>query len=222
MNEEKDWERLIHITDEYQEVNSEVPKNAINVINVRFADRKEAENKRKMKIVFLVFLAIVILVTIISILLPGLFHKEEEIIYFDDVDLSSNLVEDLPGILSDNNLNVKYYDNEFVTNYCTSVIETGQLAYITQNYYDIDIDRYNIIELNIQVIFNSHFQFMDLYSELNSSVTTEFCTVYYNMYLDESKTYAKFNYDNYNYYMTIESASLSEEQLIEYVKLLLM
>lgn len=222
MNEEKDWERLIHITDEYHEVNSEVPKNAINVINVRFADRKEAENKRKMKIVFLVFLAIVILVTIISILLPGLFHKEEEIIYFDDVDLSSNLVEDLPGILSDNNLNVKYYDNEFVTNYCTSVIETGQLAYITQNYYDIDIDRYNIIELNIQVIFNSHFQFMDLYGELNDTVTIEDNVVNYSINNVTNKLYAKFSYDNYNYYMTIESATLSEEQLIEYVKLLLM
>lgn len=220
MNEEKDWERLIHITDEYQEVNSEVPKNAINVINVRFADQKEAESKRKMKIVFLVFSAIVILVAVISILLSGFFHKEEEIIYFDDVDLSSNLVDDLSEILSDNNLNVKYYDNEFVTNYCTSIIETGQLAYITQNYYDIN--QFNLIELNIQVISNSYFQFMNSYEELNSLVTTEFCTVYYNMYLDESKTYAKFSYDNYNYYMSIESATLSEEQLIEYVKLLLM
>lgn len=219
MNEEKDWERLIHITDEYQEVNSEVPKNAINVINVRFADQKEAESKRKMKIVFLVFSAIVILVAVISILLSGFFHKEEEIIYFDDVDLSSNLVDDLSEILSDNNLNVKYYDNEFVTNYCTSIIETGQLAYITQNYYDIN--QFNLIELNIQVISNSYFQFMNSYEELNSLVTTEFCTVYYNMYLDESRTYAKFSYDNYNYYMTIESATLSEEQLIEYVKLLL-
>lgn len=210
--------KLENLPSEY-EPNPEVAKRAIAQLKAR-EQVKKTKSKRFWKIFAPVALC---LVTLFAVGLPlYLTNFPVEPKYFDEMQIESEIVDDLSILCQQNKLNVKYFEskNDIVKKYC--ITENKKLAYVNQTLSF----NFDTVSLNIIVLQNATFSFEKYYDALDySSTVINGTKVYYNdVYYEEEFNHivkAKFNYGGHKYYLEITTCDTPIDALENYVNELL-
>lgn len=221
MNEGKDrWEKITNITEEYLP-DPDLANRTIKDLN------KCPKTKQRITYVRWISVAASILVFVIglSVFLPIYLNSNEiEIIYYSTDKIEFEDIENVDQFVLENNLNVLYYNDMSTITSCARIKEDHDLAYINQDMISIGESGFDQIILNIVVLPNSEFEFINNFKVLDDSLQIFDLTIYYSgISLQDVTTYfATFKYEGLNYYLKVITADSTPatSKIEQYVNLL--
>lgn len=211
--------QLNNFSDEY-DVNPELAKNAISAIKEKEIIRKK-EKKTALKWFGMVACCIVIIG--LSIFLPVFNSQVPTVIYYAPDKLEFNTVDDLVAFREENSLNYHCFNDNVSVSQVVSVNGSNEIAYLTQETYQIGDYGIDTISLYIVVMPNVHFDFYRDFEDAESTLLVGSTEVDYTIrYLDDFNQYImKFSDGSINYYMTIITYDDTTQIITKYVAQLL-
>lgn len=216
-NKQDKWNKLINITNEYDE-NPETVQNAIRKIEQR-KKRKRINSPLK----WLSVAASCILIIGVSVFLPVYFSSQQSVVYYSPSSLEYAEISDIEQFKEDNNLNIKCFTDEVTSSQIVYVIDTDERAFITQHAFYLGESGIDEVTLYIVLMKNARFDFYRDYEDAETSLSVGDIEVYYsNIRIDDMSYYSvKFWYGEVDYYMTINSYDDTTDKIVQYVNLLI-
>lgn len=211
------WEQLFAVYDDV-EPNPEIPHRVIEKMRRNeLKSARRAKARRVWKYVASgavacgLCLAVVLPVTL-SFQKPLTYKSEDEVIF---------VIDNLSFFQEDNELSFCYFNFEFTDAYLASVQE--QYAYIYQSGLNIRDNFIDNVSLRVVLMPNAIFEFQDGFKNLNKSESVGDIKLRYSESKSETGfTYkAEFSYEQYTYYLQIDSSDQSPTAIEYYVNLLL-
>lgn len=225
-NGKNKFDRVVNLPEEY-EIEPEIAKRAIRAIE---KEEKSVTGRKRSVGLFIALSGVSAALLFASIFIPLyiLKNKPKEppaIIYYADEQIEANEVLNLEEIVSDNNLNIKFFSDENTQSQLATVTETGELAYIEQSTVYIDETCFDIVNLKIVLKQNTEFAFFRYFEDFTNSVMVDGVISGYNViageFTDKRTLRIKFSYENVGYYYEIQTQDASGKRVETYVKLLL-
>lgn len=221
MNKEKNsWDKLINLPDEYQ-TNPDLAENAISKIKVN--EKTNVKRKRKSLWVSIAASFAACLVCL-SVFLPIYLTPDggNEVLYYSSESIAFSPIENINEFVSQNNLDILYFDNELTTNHSAHSIKDNKLVFINQSTVFIGESDIDIVTTKIVVLKDADFYFSADYKSLSESIKINEITVYYFIPDNpEQLCRINFKFNNVIYFMDIDSGNSSIETIEKYVTLLL-
>lgn len=235
MSEKKDdWERLIHLPDEYEADPSLTEKVKKEILQ----SEKEKKNKNKPRFFrWLPAVAGALIAGIcIGYFVPKLFaHKtvtpsdssfssEERKPYLGEDKLVYTPVNNIKEFIEAKNLSIHYYFGETVTSKSVTVIDTEELAFISQDMMYIDTEKgyFDQVNLKVQLLKNAEFDAFVQFDNLPLSLSVDDISVTYSVTekKEQKIVLAKFVYEETPYFMEIKTND-ETGKIEQYIDLLL-
>ncbi len=142
--------------------------------------------------------------------------------YFDDTTYhySSTVTDtDIESHLTQSGIE-KYFVNEAVTNQLAVTVEDEKVCFLYQMLVDVSGD---YVELYVVLINNATFDFEKFFNDCNLKIESSLVNGKYLVVSSgvESVVFAKFTYDNHNYFLKITTHDDAVSRLDYYITLLL-
>lgn len=227
MSEEdkNNWEKLIHLPNEY-DPDPELAKRAIAAIKAQQEEKKS--RKTVSPWVGIAATACVCAVGVAIVLPICLSPKSSEIIYYDMDKIAYSQISDMETYVHDNDLNINFYSATSdlvikINSQYAYIIESKEVAYLTQEINYIGNVGFDTIDLKIVLISNAKFDFYNDYLELSKDLVVSNINVLYEINtVNENNLYkAMFTYENVPYYLEITTKDEGTEVLEKYIDLLI-
>lgn len=217
-NRQDDWEKLVHIAEEY-EPDPDLVKSV-----VRELEHSPIKKRKKWPLYRWLSIAACCLVVIgLSVFLPVYFSSRDEIIYYSSEEIEATRIDDIKSFEEESDVRFHYFSGDMVSSQVGRIIESKELAYISQEMINIGGAGIDIVELYVVFLSDARFNFLENYESISDSMRVEGVEVMYETPDNNlsSECLAKFTYENVDYYMTITTSNGSTETIENYVELLL-
>ena len=217
-NRQDDWEKLVHIAEEYE------PDPDLGTRTVRELERSPVKKRKKWPLYRWMSIAACCLVVIgLSVFLPVYFSSRNEIIYYSSEEIEATRIDDIKSFEEESDVRFHYFSGDMVSSQVGRIIESKELAYISQEMVSVGGMGVDVIELYVVFMPNARFSFIEDYNSLSASMTVDVVKIMYDIpdLNSASGCKAKFAYENVDYYMTITTSNGSTETIENYVELLL-
>lgn len=217
-NRQDDWEKLVHIAEEYE------PDPDLGTRTVRELERSPVKKRKKWPLYRWMSIAACCLVVIgLSVFLPVYFSSRNEIIYYSSEEIEATRIDDIKSFEEESDVRFHYFSGDMVSSQVGRIIESKELAYISQEMVSVGGMGVDVIELYVVFMPNARFSFIEDYNSLSASMTVDGVKIMYDIpdLNSASGCKAKFAYENVDYYMTITTSNGSTETIENYVELLL-
>lgn len=201
-------DRIEEIKDRYQ-VDPKVAERAIAQIEFEKAQKKVSKKKGFFKWIPALACALVAIIAVSTYFaLKPAPPTVPTVIYYDDEKITMEQCLDIQTTVSENDFNVKYFNNGSTLSKLGIVTESNKIGYIYQNF----VDGWESVELYVKVLKNSEFNFEKGFDK---------CSIDYNYNMNVNVKYvqntkedsfgspinvvkAKFSYQGNEYFMTVE------------------
>lgn len=217
-NRQDDWEKLVHIAEEYE------PDPDLGTRTVRELERPPVKKRKRWPLYRWLSIAACCLVVIgLSVFLPVYFSSRDEIIYYSSEEIEATRIDDIKSFEEESDVRFHYFSGDMVSSQVGRIIESKELAYISQEMINIGGAGIDIVELYVVFLSDARFNFLENYESISDSMRVEGVEVMYETPDNNlsSECLAKFTYENVDYYMTITTSNGSTETIENYVELLL-
>lgn len=225
------WEKLTKITEEYQP-DGALPDKAICKINQREATVVYKKPLTKRVIIASAILACVI---VLSVFLPIYFSSRSnnpdvpnipdtpKITIYTDDNIEFENVDDLERFVEENNYDCVFFKDEFVKSQCAIIKDNSSKAYIVQNTVCFTETGPEKLNLKIVLLENAEFDFYKDFVFLSQTLNVNSIDVEYSVnYINEEAIYrAKFDYNNYSYFLEISTFDGDANKIEEYINKLI-
>ena len=140
--------------------------------------------------------------------------------YLED-ELVRQELSNIDDFLGKNEISILYFTGQNTKSFVYRVIETSKTVMITQQHLHVGSNGFETVELQV-CLTNDEFYRHDTYVNLNQSIECEGIAVKYKVESVNSRntTFANFEYENHEYYMSISSTK-GQADLEYYMQLLL-
>lgn len=169
-----------------------------------------------------VFMGLLLLAIFFSIYFVTATNMRDEIRYFDTTQVRTEIVEDMPVFVGENELNIHYYESGMNSTYSASyTTEENELVFLKQNTLFISTSGFDQLTLGI-VLTNDEFEEFQSFKLLEQSAVIKNIDVLYSSdYLNGNYNIkARFAQDGVTYFLEIISPT-DQGVLENYVSLLL-
>ena len=217
-NRQDDWEKLVHIAEEYE------PDPDLGNRTVRELERSPIKKRKKWPLYRWLSIAACCLVVIgLSVFLPVYFSSWNEIVYYSSDEIDVTDIFDIAEYKLENDLDFYYYSGDIVRSKVGKIVKTNEIAYFEQEAIFLEGINVDSVRIYIVLLQNADFEFTKTYNDAAQSMTVSDVAVSYYIRQSESTSecLAKFTYENVDYYMTITTSNGSAETIENYVELLL-
>ena len=217
-NRQDDWEKLVHIAEEYE------PDPDLGTRTVRELERSPVKKRKKWPLYrWLSIAACCPVVVGLSVFLPVYFSSRNEIIYYSSEEIEATRIDDIKSFEEESDVRFHYFSGDMVSSQVGRIIESKELAYISQEMVRVGGMGVDVIELYVVFMPNARFSFLEDYESISDLMTVSDVAVSYYIRQSESTSecLAKLTYENVDYYMTITTSNGSTETIENYVELLL-
>jgi len=213
------WEKLNNLLDEYQIVEG-LDKKAIEQIKEK--DQQKIKKRFSWKAFSYGAIAVVVA---FAIALPIYFSTRNlspEIKYYDEAKIIVTETVDLPNDIAQNNINAKCLDLVNSLNQIAITTDTNKFAYFYQKGIFIGNNGFDQIQYHVAVLKHASFDFEKDYVDLLEKLTINNIEVTYvnKPNLSDCTIKAKFEHNDYRYYLEITTGGNVEEKINFYVSLL--
>ena len=238
-NRQDKLNKLINITDEY-EVDTNLAQQAIASIEQkkqtsirakllpkqpkRVEQYGEVAVQTKVSTVkWASIVACCMLLVCLSVVLPVYFSSQNKTIYYSDELLEFEYIEDVQLFQQEHNIQFKYFSYPTVQTQVASVLETDQIAYLSQNMVYMSDMGFDVVNLNIVILTGVEYEFSSNYNSLSEEIVVSDVLIIYEIIIEEEQNIylAKFNYNNVEYYLEISTSEDKLEKITQYVNLLI-
>ena len=238
-NRQDKLNKLINITDEY-EVDANLAQQAIASIEQkkqtairakllpkqpkRVEQYGEVAVQTKVSTVkWASIVACCMLLVCLSVVLPVYFSSQNKTIYYSDELLEFEYIEDVQLFQQEHNIQFKYFSYPTVQTQVASVLETDQIAYLSQNMVYMSDMGFDVVNLNIVILTGVEYEFSSNYNSLSEKIVVSDVLIIYEIIIEEEQNIylAKFNYNNVEYYLEISTSEDNLEKITQYVNLLI-
>lgn len=238
-NRQDKLNKLINITDEY-EVDANLAQQAIASIEQkkqtairakllpkqpkRVEQYGEVAVQTKVSTVkWASIVACCMLMVCLSVVLPVYFSSQNKTIYYSDELLEFEYIEDVQLFQQEHNIQFKYFSYPTVQTQVASVLETDQIAYLSQNMVYMSDMGFDVVNLNIVILTGVEYEFSSNYNSLSEKIVVSDVLIIYEIIIEEEQNIylAKFNYNNVEYYLEISTSEDNLEKITQYVNLLI-
>ncbi len=238
-NRQDKLNKLINITDEY-EVDTNLAQQAIASIEQkkqtsirakllpkqpkRVEQYGEVAVQTKVSTVkWASIVACCMLLVCLSVVLPVYFSSQNKTIYYSDELLEFEYIEDVQLFQQEHNIQFKYFSYPTVQTQVASVLETDQIAYLSQNMVYMSDMGFDVVNLNIVILTGVEYEFSSNYNSLSEEIVVSDVLIIYEIIIEEEQNIylAKFNYNNVEYYLEISTSEDNLEKITQYVNLLI-
>lgn len=213
------WEKLNNLLDEYEIVEG-LDKKAIEQIK----EKNQQKIKKRFSWKSFSYGAIAVVIAF-AIALPIYFSTRNlspEIKYYDETNIIVTETVDLPNDIAQNNIKAKCLDLVNSLNQVAITTDTNKFAYFAQNGLYINENGFDQVLLYVAVLKHASFDFEKDYVDLIEKSTINNIEVIYvsENQFSENKIKAKFDHNDYRYYLEITTGGNVEEKINFYVSLL--
>lgn len=163
------------------------------------------------------------LLVCLSVVLPVYFSSQNKTIYYSDELLEFEYIEDVQLFQQEHNIQFKYFSYPTVQTQVASVLETDQIAYLSQNMVYMSDMGFDVVNLNIVILTGVEYEFSSNYNSLSEEIVVSDVLIIYEIIIEEEQNIylAKFNYNNVEYYLEISTSEDNLEKITQYVNLLI-
>lgn len=216
------FEKLEQIKNNY-EPNPDLANNVIQKINQREAT--VTFKKPIPKWVWYVVCAVLVAIAFAVIMSVHFTKSDTKITIYSADKVEVDRIDDLEMFIVENNLNIKYFNENTSTNSIARVKDTGELAYIIQNFDGIGNSGFDYIDLKVVLLPNSEFEFYSGFNELTENIAVLGLNVDFSCDIDvlsQINHYkAKFIFEDKQYFLEIDTYDSGTEVLEKYIKQLI-
>ncbi len=221
---QKQWEALINMPDE-QERNPALVQRAIAEIQQSQAEPKKSWFARKWKSIASCAAAVVVTATVALCIGIPLLNKNAapEIVYYERKDISYANVENVDTFIAEKGVDILHFDNALSTQ-SAIITQTGELAFLEQDTFQMNETSFDKVLLRSVVKKNVELVFAESYKNLPETHTLETISIKYQINerpTNDRQVFAKFTYEQVDYYLDIVTELDGVEQLEVYVRMLL-
>ncbi len=216
------WEKLISMPEEYEH-NPSLAERALAEFDESKAQAKKPWFKAHWKKLVACAASLVLLVGI-GIPVYNNLTTPPPVVYYGDTDLVFDDISDVSTFVTEKGLPVRYFDVPRVQAQSGTIKETGKVALLYQKLVYISETGFDKIELNVLLEKNLTLDFQKEYSRFESKVQVEGIEVEYKMSTTNNGLegiFAKFSYENADYYLEVVTASEPEACIRTYVGMLI-
>lgn len=161
------FEKLEQIKNDY-EPNPDLANNVIQKINQR--ESTVMFKKPIPKWVWYVVCAVLTAIAFAVIMSVHFIQSDTKITIYSADKVELEKIDDLQNLISENNLEFKYFDVSNSTNSIAKIIENNYLAYFIQEFEGIGENGFDYIELKVVFLQNSEFEFFNGFNSLTETV----------------------------------------------------
>jgi len=214
-----DWDKLINITDDYNEINQNLAENATQIINVKF----NAAKQKNPVIPIIIGCGCLIILVIAIVFVALFFPKQSNLKYYEINDLEVVSVENTNEYLLDNNLAVCYFQADTIKTSSFIIKENNEIAYLKQAGFLFDEVGMDTVNFYIKVADNSKFEFEDQFVKFNNSQVIKNTNVYYslNKIENEYEFISKFEFMQNDYYLSVKTTESDIDVIMRHVEMLI-
>lgn len=211
------WEQLFAVYDDV-EPNPEIPHRVIE--KMRRNELKSSRRAKARRVWKFVASGAVACGLCPAVVLPVTLSSQKPIIY-DTNKVTMVMVDDLNVFQQENNLSFLFYEQGSLYNYIASA--EGKLAFVYQGCFLLRDEKLEQVSLYAVLMPNAVFEFQNGFKNLNKSESVGDIKLRYSESKSETGfTYkAEFSYEQYTYYLQIDSSDQSPTAIEYYVNLLL-
>lgn len=153
----------------------------------------------------------------------SLYGNTQNIVYYTNSNVEEYEIADMETYLSENNLDVYYYDDGYISDRNTTHIisQTGEIGYLQQKLSFVSATTIESVSLGI-LVADARFEAFDRYTNFNNQTNLNGVVVSYKYISNmvEEEICAQFEIDNTTYYLSIIQ-STRDNPIEYYVNLLL-
>ncbi len=211
------WEQLFAVYDDV-EPNPEIPHRVIE--KMRRNELKSARRANVRRVWKYVASGAVACALCLAVVLPVTLSSEKSL-YFKDFELQIVTIDSVAEFQQENNLSFLLYEQGSLYNYIASA--EGKLAFVYQGCFLLRDEKLEQVSLYAVLMPNAVFEFQNGFKNLNKSESVGDIKLRYSESKSETGfTYkAEFSYEQYTYYLQIDSSDQSPTAIEYYVNLLL-
>ncbi len=221
---QKQWDKLINMPQEYEQDPS-IAQRAIEEIYASQQQPKKSWFARKWKVLAGACAAVVLALGVGIPLYAKL--STPQIVYYEKSDIIYASVENPIAFVEENKLDILYFDDAVMINTQSAVIiKTEEFAFLEQETLHMsDSGFFDKVILRSVVKKNAEFNFYDEYKNLNETQIIQQNSIRYKIVEKENtgdkRIFARFTYQNAEYFLDIITEQDGVQQLETYVNMLL-
>lgn len=216
------FEKLEQIKNNY-EPNPDLANNVIQKINQREAT--VTFKKPTPKWVWYVVCAVLVAIAFAVIMSVHFTKSDTKITIYAAENIVTDKIDNLQDFVSYNDLKFRFFKENNSANFIARVKDTGELAYIIQNFDGIGNSGFDYIDLKVVLLPNSEFEFYSGFNELTENIAVLGLNVDFSCDIDvlsQINHYkAKFIFEDKQYFLEIDTYDSGTEVLEKYIKQLI-
>ncbi len=222
---QQQWDKLVDMPNSYEE-NPSIAQRAQAEIAQQEKPVKRNWFFRQWKGLVACALSVVVLLCVGIPLLNKL--STPQIVYYEQSDIFYEKVEDANSYVAEKDLDIRYFKNAAkIDTRVALILDTQKVAFLEQDTTHIDMDNglFDEVILRSVVKKNAQFNFYKSYQILESVHTIRDVKVQYQLFENTDanayQIFAKFSYQNADYFLEITTEGDGVQQLEKYVNMLL-
>lgn len=216
------FEKLEQIKNDY-EPNPDLANNVIQKINQR--ESTVTFKKPIPKWVWYVVCAVLAAIAFVVIMSVHFTKSDTKITIYTAENIVTDKIDNLQDFVSYNDLEFRFFKENNSANFIASIKDTGELAYIIQNFDGIGSSGFDYIDLKVVLLPNSEFEFYSGFNELTENITVLGLNVDFSCdieVLSQINHYkAKFVFEDKQYFLEIDTYDSGTEVLEKYINQLI-
>lgn len=208
------FDKLMQMKDSY-EPNPELPEKVLQKINQRESTVAFREPAPKWFWVALACLFAAAVIVYCSVYFTRPFSK---IKVYSEESLEMNEIDAMQNFVSQTKLEFLYFDND-EQNSVALVRKTGEKAYVLQDFEGAGQSGFEYVKFYIVLLHNAQFEFYDVFTSLNDTTELYGIDIQYTVLsrMDKNEVYAKFEYEEYSYFLEVRTNDSGTAALERYV-----
>ncbi len=226
-DKQDNWEKFLNLTEEYQP-DPEIANRVIEKINQRESTvvfKKTYKPKGLAIALSCVLFAVIVFLVVFFPLYCS--RNNSGITLYTSDKIEFETIEDIDSFVVENGYNIKYFDAEIINNRKGVIKSNSKVGYIMQDVVFIGEQGLDTIVLRIVVLPNSRFEFHNDYETLKQSSMISGITVKYSLNFEIGNTEplakysAKFEFNDYFYFLDLETPETDIAVLEKYINILI-
>lgn len=220
------WEKFLNLTEEYQP-DPEIANRVIEKINQRESTVTFKKPLITKKYTIILSCVLFVVVAFLAVFFPVYCNRNSSMTLYTSDKIEFETIDDMEDFVVENDFKFRYYNADIINNRKGVIKSNSKIGFVKQDVVFIGDKGFDTVVLRIVVMPNARFEFFNEYETLKQSCSISGLTVNYSLNVEIGNTEplakfsAKFEFNDYAYFLDLETPETETAVLEKYIKILI-